>query len=116
MNSVQTGSQVIIITNTIWIHYDGFTYIQISNIIFSKTVDEFVTSMGLCQDNLVVWKYPELDKIQVINSHSSRVLYMSQSPEGDRVVTGAGDETLKFWNVFPQVTFVLSKAQTKTSF
>jgi cell division cycle 20-like protein 1 (cofactor of APC complex) len=25
------------------------------------------------------------------------------SPDGQSIVTGAGDETLRFWNVFPSV-------------
>jgi WD40 repeat protein len=29
------------------------------------------------------------------------VLYLSISPDGQTIVTGAGDETLRFWNVFP---------------
>jgi cell division cycle 20-like protein 1 (cofactor of APC complex) len=36
--------------------------------------------------------------------HSSRVLYLSLSPDGQSIVTGAGDETLRFWNVFPSVS------------
>jgi len=24
------------------------------------------------------------------------------SPDGETIVTGAGDETLRFWNVFPK--------------
>lgn len=31
----------------------------------------------------------------------SRVLYLAMSPDGQSIVTGAGDETLRFWNVFP---------------
>lgn len=30
-----------------------------------------------------------------------RVLYLATSPDGQTVVTGAGDETLRFWSVFP---------------
>ncbi len=30
-----------------------------------------------------------------------RVLYLAMSPDGQSIVTGAGDETLRFWNVFP---------------
>ena len=30
-----------------------------------------------------------------------RVLYLASSPDGQTIVTGAGDETLRFWNVFP---------------
>jgi WD40 repeat protein len=31
---------------------------------------------------------------------------MSQSPDGGSIITGAGDETLKIWKVFPEVAFV----------
>jgi cell division cycle protein 20 (cofactor of APC complex) len=31
--------------------------------------------------------------------HTERVLYMTQSPDGCTVAS-AGDETLRFWNVF----------------
>ena len=31
-----------------------------------------------------------------------RVLYLAMSPDGQTVVTGAGDETLRFWSVFPR--------------
>ncbi len=31
-----------------------------------------------------------------------RVLYLAMSPDGQSIVTGAGDETLRFWNVFPR--------------
>lgn len=34
-------------------------------------------------------------------SLSFRVLYLAMSPDGQSIVTGAGDETLRFWNVFP---------------
>ena len=30
------------------------------------------------------------------------VLYLAMSPDGETIVTGAGDETLRFWNAFPK--------------
>lgn len=33
--------------------------------------------------------------------HTLRVLYLATSPDGQTIVTGAGDETLRFWSVFP---------------
>lgn len=36
-----------------------------------------------------------------LTGHSLRVLYLAASPDGQTIVTGAGDETLRFWNVFP---------------
>ena len=32
--------------------------------------------------------------------HTFRVLFLAMSPTGEAIVTGAGDETLRFWNVF----------------
>eukprot|EP00887_Chlorella_sp_A99_P007257 scaffold2.g7257.t1 len=40
-------------------------------------------------------------KLATLTGHTMRVLYLAVSPDGQTIVTGAGDETLRFWNVFP---------------
>ncbi|XVF23920.1 hypothetical protein REPUB_Repub13aG0081600 [Reevesia pubescens] len=42
-------------------------------------------------------------QVATLTGHSLRVLYLAMSPDGQTIVTGAGDETLRFWNVFPSV-------------
>jgi cell division cycle 20-like protein 1 (cofactor of APC complex) len=42
-----------------------------------------------------------LSKMATLVGHSMRVLYLAVSPDGQTIVTGAGDETLRFWNLFP---------------
>ena len=42
-----------------------------------------------------------MEKITTLIGHTSRVLFLSMNPNGSTIVTGAGDETLRFWNVFP---------------
>eukprot|EP00762_Andalucia_godoyi_P002496 ANDGO_02712.mRNA.1 Protein FIZZY-RELATED 2 len=42
-----------------------------------------------------------LTPIASIFGHTTRVLYLTMSPDGETICTGAGDETLRFWNVFP---------------
>lgn len=42
-----------------------------------------------------------MKKVATLTGHSMRVLYLAMSPEGENIVTGAGDETLRFWKVFP---------------
>lgn len=37
-----------------------------------------------------------------LTGHTSRVLYLAMSPDGETIVTGAGDETLRFWSAFPK--------------
>ncbi|KAK6117142.1 hypothetical protein DH2020_049101 [Rehmannia glutinosa] len=41
------------------------------------------------------------NRLATLTGHTYRVLYLAISPDGQTIVTGAGDETLRFWNVFP---------------
>ena len=36
-----------------------------------------------------------------MTGHDDRVLHLAGSPDGQQIVTGAADQTLRFWNVFP---------------
>lgn len=75
---------------------------QVCNLMFSKTNDEIVSTHGYSLNQIIVWKYPKMQKIATLTGHSYRVLYLAMSPDGSSIVTGAGDETLRFWNVFPK--------------
>lgn len=81
VNNVETGSQVC---NLIWL----------------KNSNEIVSTHGYSRNQIIVWKYPSMQQIAHLTGHTYRVLYLSLSPDGETVVTGAGDETLRFWNVF----------------
>jgi len=89
MQSVDTGSQVC-------------------NLAWSKHASELVSTHGYSQNQILVWQYPSLVQVAKLTGHSYRVLYLAMSPDGEAIVTGAGDETLRFWNVF-------SKARKKES-
>ncbi|MCD7454121.1 hypothetical protein HAX54_023539 [Datura stramonium] len=39
-------------------------------------------------------------QVAELTGHTSEVLFMAQSPDGCTVASAAGDETLRFWNVF----------------
>lgn len=84
LNSIDTGSQVC-------------------NLAWSKNVNELVSTHGYSQNQIMVWKYPSMAKVATLTGHSLRVLYLAMSPDGQTIVTGAGDETLRFWNVFPSM-------------
>lgn len=88
-----------------------------------------MSTHGYSQNQILVWKYPSLTQVAKLTGHSYRVLYLVRlqlsvcgythtatcspshqfvfvfpsqavSPDGEAIVTGAGDETLRFWNVF----------------
>ena len=62
----------------------------------------FLSSLqhGYSQNQIIVWKYPSVLQLGRLTGHTFRVLYLAVSPDGESIVTGAGDETLRFWNVF----------------
>ncbi|WOL00150.1 protein FIZZY-RELATED 2 [Canna indica] len=74
---------------------------QVCNLVWSKNVNELVSTHGYSQNQIIVWRYPAMSKLATLTGHTYRVLYLAMSPDGQTIVTGAGDETLRFWNVFP---------------
>ena len=74
---------------------------QVCNLMFSKSLNELVSTHGYSQNEINIWKCPKMEKISTLTGHTMRVLYLSMSPDGSTIVTGAGDETLRFWSVFP---------------
>ncbi|XP_050521880.1 fizzy-related protein homolog isoform X2 [Daktulosphaira vitifoliae] len=73
---------------------------QVCNLAWSRNTQELVSTHGYSQNQIVVWKYPSMSQIAKLTGHTFRVLYLSMSPDGESIVTGAGDETLRFWNIF----------------
>eukprot|EP01043_Picozoa_sp_COSAG02_P000806 COSAG02_NODE_16_length_56207_cov_9.816122_23_plen_524_part_00 len=73
---------------------------QVCAIVWSKNEEELVSSHGFSHNQLTLWKYPSMVKMAELTGHTSRVLHLAQSPDGETVVSGAADETLRFWKVF----------------
>ena len=81
LNSIDTGSQVCALQ---WNPYEK----------------EILSSHGYARNQLSLWKYPSMAKVKDLEGHTARVLHMAVSPDGGTVVSAAGDETLRFWNIF----------------
>ncbi|KAJ3511040.1 hypothetical protein NLJ89_g4332 [Agrocybe chaxingu] len=79
---------------------------QVCNLIWSLTSHELVSTHGFssttAQNQICIWRYPTLNMVASLTGHTNRVLYLAMSPDGETIVTGAGDETLRFWNAFPK--------------
>ena len=73
---------------------------QVCNLAWSTTANELVSTHGYSQNQIVVWKYPSMSQVATLTGHTTRVLYLAMAPNGQTIVTGAGDETLRFWNIF----------------
>jgi cell division cycle protein 20 (cofactor of APC complex) len=74
---------------------------QVTSIQFTPLAKEVMTTHGFPTNSIMVHSYPSLVKVgEIKDAHDSRVLYSALSPVGDTVVTGAGDENVKFWKLW----------------
>ena len=71
---------------------------QVTSLIWSPHKKEILSTHGYPTNSLMVHAYPSMSPVaEIRDAHDSRVLYSAIAPAGDVVVTGAGDENLKFW-------------------
>eukprot|EP01120_Amphizonella_sp_Union-15-10_P015553 TRINITY_DN8032_c0_g1_i3.p1 TRINITY_DN8032_c0_g1~~TRINITY_DN8032_c0_g1_i3.p1 ORF type:complete len:473 (+),score=91.49 TRINITY_DN8032_c0_g1_i3:54-1421(+) len=73
---------------------------QVCSLLWLKQRQELVSSHGFSQNQLTLWRYPDMTKIADLTGHTSRVLHMAMSPDGTTVVSAAADESLRFWKIF----------------
>ena len=99
LKSIDTGSQVCTIT-------------------YSKNTDEIISTHGFSLNSVNVWNAKNMKKVATLQGHTYRVLYMAKSPEEDSIVTGSGDQTLRFWKIWSGVDKrrQVSELEPKNSF
>jgi len=73
---------------------------QVCQLEWSPTAPELVSTHGYSTNAVVIWNYPGMSRVATLAGHTTRVLFMALSPDAQSIVTGAGDETLRFWHVF----------------
>ena len=102
---------------------------QVCNLAWSRYAPELLSTHGYQDSQVALWEYPSMRLMAKLLSHSQRVgtvvlgsdrlidcfgsnfliqinffsnqvLYLAVAPDGKRIVTGAGDQSLRFWEVF----------------
>lgn len=76
---------------------------QVCNMLWSPHDAELITAHGFSEHQCVRWSYPSMKVTGLLRGHEQRILHIALSPDGTTVVTGSGDETLRFWPVFNAV-------------
>jgi cell division cycle protein 20 (cofactor of APC complex) len=76
---------------------------QVSALIWNPHGREILSSHGFMHNQLCLWEYPTMTKIQEFSGHEERVLHMALSPDGSSVVSASSDQTLRFWKPFGNV-------------
>jgi cell division cycle protein 20 (cofactor of APC complex) len=73
---------------------------QVCSLLWNQEHKELISGHGFSNNQLCIWKYFSLAKVTELTGHSERVLSMAMSPDGQTVVSAAGDETLRLWKCF----------------
>lgn len=76
------------------------TLSQVCGVLWSHDGTELISSHGYSDNQLTIWKYPTMKRLAELTGHTSRVLHLAMSPDGQTVVSAAGDETIRFWRCF----------------
>ena len=73
---------------------------QVCAIQWSDTSKELVSSHGFSDNQLILWKYSNMTRIQELRGHTARVLHLAKSPNTGMICSASADETLCFWDIF----------------
>ncbi|KAK3005099.1 hypothetical protein RJ639_016516 [Escallonia herrerae] len=89
------------------INHDGknLAFCQVCGLEWNRHYKEILSGhgYGISSENqfgLCLWRYPSMTKLGVLPGNSSRVLHLSQSPDGLTAVAARAKEILCFWEVF----------------
>jgi len=74
---------------------------QVCAILWSEEYKELISAHGYVNNQLTIWKYPQMTKVTELMGHQERVLNLTMSPDGTTVVSAGADETLRLWRCFP---------------
>ncbi|KIY45415.1 WD40 repeat-like protein [Fistulina hepatica ATCC 64428] len=81
---------------------------QVTSVIWAPHARELFSTHGRASwtdshrtNAMMLHSYPSMKVLaEMHQAHFSRILFSALSPAGDTVVTGAGDETLRFWQIW----------------
>ncbi|WAR28726.1 CDC20-like protein [Mya arenaria] len=84
----------------LWNVNTGCPLTSVCAVLWNQEHNELVSGHGFSQNQLSIWRYPDLAKVADLEGHKARVLNLSMSPDSTMVASAAADETLRIWNCF----------------
>ena len=71
------------------------TQSQVSSLLWAREYRELVSSHGYDRNEILIWKYPTMERTAELTGHTERVLHLCLSPDGSTLLSAGADETLR---------------------
>lgn len=72
---------------------------QVCNLMYIRKGESLISSHGFNKFETNIWDSSTMTKQQTLMGHSKRVLYLAAEPDGQTIITGAGDQSIRFWKL-----------------
>ena len=89
---------------------------QVCALLWNKREREVISSHGFNKNQICIWNYPKRTKVTELKGHMSRVLYLVMSPDETTIVSGAGDETLRFWKINDKINEISREEEEEMAY
>ncbi|GAX25119.1 hypothetical protein FisN_10Lu336 [Fistulifera solaris] len=71
----------------------------VSSLIWGQHHQELYSGHNFTDNEVKVWSYPKMERIQTLSYHQDCILSMDLSPDGNQLVSISADENLCFWKI-----------------
>ena len=68
---------------------------QVCSLVWAREYRELVSSHGDVNNEIIIWKYPSMERTAELLGHTERVLQLCLSPDGSTLISAGADETLR---------------------
>ena len=68
---------------------------QVCSLVWAPEYKELVSSHGYANNEIIIWKFPSMERSAQLLGHTDRVLNLALSPDGSTLVSAGADETLR---------------------
>ncbi len=62
-------------------------FMQVCSLLWSSEYKELVSAHGFANNEIIIWRYPSMDKVAELTGHTERVLHLALSSDGSTIVS-----------------------------
>ena len=72
---------------------------QVSSLVWGQHHQELYSGHGFTDNEVAVWSYPKMERLETLSYHKDRILCMDLNPDGSKLTSIGVDECLCIWKI-----------------